>query len=446
MIMEVERPLVSPPGRLDFPTEVELLRNGNVLIVDGGYWTGDGGELIEVDRAGNIVWRYGGDLHFPHGCKETERGSFVLADTLSNRIIEVDRSGTVLWSSAEWGAGAGTLSDGSRLSYPNDVELLPDGNLLITDRNNNRAIIVDRAGRIHWKYDRLDHPHNADLLENGNILVANSNANRVDEISPGGKVIWTYGGSGLLNWPRDADRLADGRTLIADSRNHRVLMIDPGGRVIWEYKTEKMSLPYEADILPNGNVLIVDQRYARVIEVDSFGNVVWCFRNFFHPDPLPARVVNPDFAKAAEGGRRPAAWICCDLVAEGRAQFLWGDCQGAGGKAVGIAYRGPATVWWQQTVGIRPGRTYGAVVRMKARGVEGGVQVLLAFVDENGGFLDDPRSLPGGKTIKGTTDWVEDRFEIRVPERARAVDIRLALIGSGEAWFDSFKFSELVWE
>lgn len=446
MNVEVDRPVVSPAGRLDFPTGVELLSNGNVMVVDGGYWTGDGAELIEVDRMGNIVWRYGGDLRFPHGCKETVLGTFILADTLNNRVVEVDRYGCMLWSSAQWSAGTGAFSDGSRMSYPNDVDLVPGGNLLITDRNNNRIVIADRTGRIHWQYDRLEHPHNADLLQNGNILVANSNGNRVDEISPQGQVVWTYGGPGILSWPRDADRLPDGGTLITDSRNHRVLMVNPKGRVVWEYKTEKMSLPYEADILPNGNVLIADQRYARIIEVDPYGNIVWCFRNFYRPAALPAKVLNHDFAEAARSGRIPAAWHCCDLVSEGVARFLWGEVPGAKGRAVGIAYQGQATAWWQQAVGVRSGKTYGAVLRMKSVGAEGGVQALFAFTDENGGFLDDPRNLPGSKAIKGTTDWVEERFEIRAPERARAVDIRLALIGSGEAWFDSFKFSELVWE
>ena len=37
----------SPPGRLDWPTGVERLPNGNTLIADAGYWSGQGSEIHE---------------------------------------------------------------------------------------------------------------------------------------------------------------------------------------------------------------------------------------------------------------------------------------------------------------------------------------------------------------------------------------------------------------
>jgi hypothetical protein len=38
----------SPPGRLDWPCDVERLPTGNTLITDAGYWSGQGSEILEV--------------------------------------------------------------------------------------------------------------------------------------------------------------------------------------------------------------------------------------------------------------------------------------------------------------------------------------------------------------------------------------------------------------
>ena len=111
----------SPPGRLDWPTDVERLPNGNTLITDAGYWSGQGSEIIEVDLLGNIVWRYDKDVRFAHSAKLLPNGNILVTDTSNNRIIEINREGRIVFSSQDWDNGSGKLSDGSELFYPNDV-------------------------------------------------------------------------------------------------------------------------------------------------------------------------------------------------------------------------------------------------------------------------------------------------------------------------------------
>ena len=65
----------SPPGRLDWPADVERLPNGNTLITDAGYWSGQGSEILEVDVLGNIVWKYDKDLRFAHSAKLLPNGN-----------------------------------------------------------------------------------------------------------------------------------------------------------------------------------------------------------------------------------------------------------------------------------------------------------------------------------------------------------------------------------
>ena len=40
------------------------------------------------------------------------------------------------------------MSDGSRFNYPNDAHEINPGNYLVTDRNNDRALIVNKDGKI----------------------------------------------------------------------------------------------------------------------------------------------------------------------------------------------------------------------------------------------------------------------------------------------------------
>ena len=275
-----------PPEVLDKPLGIQRLPNGNTLITDGGgaYYTATDAAIMEISQAGEILWLHvgggpsGGVLVFPHSAVRLPDGTTLLSDTSNDRVLAVNAGGEVVWSSDDWGGGTGNLSDGSHLHYPNDAELLENGNLLITDRNNDRVLEVDEAGQVVWTYDHLTRPHNGDRLANGNTMIANSEENLVMEVSPAGEIVWSYGGEGVLNWPRDADRLENGNTLITDSRNHRVLEVDPGGEVVWSF--EGLAIPYEADRLANGNTLIADNSHRRVIEVNPAGEIAWSFRNF----------------------------------------------------------------------------------------------------------------------------------------------------------------------
>ena len=276
----------APESSLNLPHSVERLPDGNTLICDGGSAPltpkshPQGGSVILVGESG-IAWRYTNGLSFPHDAELDDADEHLLiADTGNNRVIELElATGRISWSTEDL-----TLSDGSSLDYPNDADYLPDGNILITDRNNHRLIVIDRSGKVIWQFGEtgqpgadshhLNHPHNADLLPSGHILVADSENDRVLEISQVGEIVWTYAQG--LNWPRDADRLPNGNTLITDSKNNRVIEVTPQGEIVWEYSWG-LRLPYEADRLPSGNTLIADSRNRRVIEVSSTGEVVWSY-------------------------------------------------------------------------------------------------------------------------------------------------------------------------
>jgi len=257
--------------------DVDMLDNGHLLLTT---FTVEGGRssVIEIDKNGNILWSFE-DLNFAHGAEI--RGDLVLiSDTGNDRVIIVDKkTRRIVWSSDNV-----TLSDGSKLNYPNDADFIEDDRILITDRNNHRVIEIDLNGRILWQFgetgvpgsdlSHLKFPHNADKLPNGNTIVCDSENNRILEIDPSGNVVWIYENG--LSWPRDADRLPNGNTLIVDSKNGRVIEVDPKGNIIWSFG--ELVLPYDADALPDGGVLISDSGRSRVIIVDRSGDILWEFR------------------------------------------------------------------------------------------------------------------------------------------------------------------------
>lgn len=440
----------SPPGRLDWPTGVERLPNGHTLITDAGYWSGQGSEILEVDLLGNIVWRYEGEVRFAHTAKLLSNGNILIADTSNNRIIEVNRNGQLIFSSEDWSGGSGILSDGSKLSYPNNIHITPSGCFVITDRNNNRVVEADRDGKIIKQFKNLKHPHNGEILPNGNLLFANSDANLVQEIDSSGRVVWSYGDSPSesLYWPRDANRLSNGNTLITDSKNHRVIEVTPENEIVWTYQMAKHGHLYEAHRLPNGNTLISVQQRFQVIEVDPAGNIAWSFRNFCRPEPIPGELRNPDFEQEAfSGANFPADWYTCDLVSEGGANFVWdSQTSHSGDRCIGVEYSNPGAVWWQQIVQVNPDNDYRISGYIKTDELDGFCQIQLSFLDEEGCSLHTIRELPGGKQFQGTNDWVKDIFVCRSHPKATAVEIRLMVAGKGKVWFDDLYLEKIASE
>ena len=422
------------PGVLEFPCTAVRLANGNTLIVDAGDEVGAGSEVIEVDPCGQIVWHYGEGLRFAHSAARMRNGNTLIADTTNDRVIEVSSEKEIVFSTNDLG-GANVLSDGSRLEYPNNALELPDGNLLITDRNSNRCLILDHQGQVDWQYDQVKHPHNAELLENGHFLVADSDGNRIVEVTREKEIVWSYGDGSpeMLSWPRHARRLPDGNTLITDSKNSRIIEVTPGGETIWTYQVGYFAKFYTADKLASGNVLISDQQGHRVLEVDPAGATVWEFRNYVYPNPIHPQLRNGDFQEREEWGW-PRDWILVTRLSEGGGEVIW-DEDARPGPAPGMAYDRDGALLLQQTVQAVPGTTYHLTGQIRTADLDDGFAFLqLAFVDALGAALHDAPDIPRGRALMKTSPWVQDHVQATAPDRATAMEVRLFIKGRGKAW------------
>jgi hypothetical protein len=429
--------LESREGIVEFPCDVERLADGNTLIADAGDEAGDGSEVVEVTPDGEIVWRYGGDMRFAHSARRLGNGNTLIADTTNDRIIEVTPDGQIAFSSDQWGGGTGKLSDGSHLHYPNKAKVEPDGTLLITDRNNDRAVQVTRGGEVVWQYaGRVKHPHNAQFTPNGNLLIADSDGQYVTEVDQAGNVQWQYGDgtTDVLNWPRDADRLPSGNTLIVDSKHARVLEVTPDGEVAWEYKADHWANFYDADRLGNGNTLMASQQHQAVLEVNPAGEIVWQFRNYVRRFPIHDKIQNGRFEELDETGG-PLHWVVAKRLSEGGGELAWTE-NASGKKCPGLAYDRSGALCLQQTRAVTPGKSYRVSGIIKAESVEGFACVQLAFIDAMGGLLCDATRSPRSELISGETPWDRVLFPAEAPEGAVAADLRLFINGKGKVFVD----------
>jgi hypothetical protein len=215
---------------------------------------------------------------------------------VDNRVLIVDRGDNIVWQYGQFGvSGFGP----NQLNVPVQNTYLPVGlsgtpSVLITDQSNERIIevrISDHA--IIWQYgqngvsgidtNQLNNPNSAELLANGNILISDENNNRAIEVThtPSSTIVHTYTMAGGIAFSgvAFASRLLNGHTLITDSNNARIVETDESGAVFWQFITNLRAgsnptpLPTRAVRLVSGNTLISDQFNDQVIEVTSSGAI-----------------------------------------------------------------------------------------------------------------------------------------------------------------------------
>jgi len=425
------------PGHVEMPLAVERLANGNTLIADAGDEAGFGSEIVEVDPVGNIVWSYNEGLKFAHSGRRLRNGNTLITDSTNNRLIEVTPDKEIVMNSDNWSGGTGKLSDGSHLHYPNEAFEMEDGTFLVTDRNNDRCIQVDRNGKIIWSFDKeLHHPHNANPLPNGNFLVSDSDGNRILEINRKKEIVWSYGDGSTetLWWPRGAVRLENGNTLITDSKNHRIIEISPQGRPIWKFQTEHVDKFYITHVTKDGTFLIAcTDGHHQVIEVDRTGNIVRLFRNYRRPAPIYARLTNGFFKEVGEDGM-PRHWVLATRLSEGGGRLIW-DVDNKPYACPGLEYDRPGALFLQQNIAVKPGTTYQVGAEIKTINVKGTACLHIDFYDHLGGSLyRDITEMPSGEYFTGTNDWTHDLFEVKVPSKATFAQLRLSINNIGNVF------------
>lgn len=135
-----------------------VLDNGHYLVCHEG-----DGMVREYDRKGKVIWSYTLDLagrertggHDGHGTEvygaiRRRNGNTIIAAGNGNRVIEVDRAGKIVWSVEQ------DELPGIRLAWVTTLQQLPNGNLVIGNchagPDNPQLIEVTREKRVVWTF------------------------------------------------------------------------------------------------------------------------------------------------------------------------------------------------------------------------------------------------------------------------------------------------------
>ena len=231
-------------------SDVELLPGGTMLIMAGGRG------VYELNRKGEVVWSYENPA-VSHDVDRLPNGDTVMACALAEALSEfpyddpqaiaVNKQGKIVW---KWQAKDEYLEsmykdvrsrDGGDWTHVNSVQRLDDGNTLVSVRNWNLLVAVDRNGMTNWMTggDKEPHcPHTPLMLDDGTIIVSEPINGRV--------VIWDpKKQSTVWEWPKKTWR--------------------EGG----DYYFFRAAWP-----LPNGNIFMIDS-CGQFFEVTRTGDIVW---------------------------------------------------------------------------------------------------------------------------------------------------------------------------
>jgi len=256
----------------------------------------------DAERVGNFTLMSGTGI--PAGATTNCKRS----GCVDNRVILVDSNGNIVWQYGEFGV---TGFGPNQLNTPVQNTYLPtSGNVLITDQGNERIIEVRRTDNaIVWQYgengvmgigpNQLNNPNAAELLANGNILISDENNNRAIEVThtTPSKIVATFTARGSVSGVAFASRLPNGHTLLTDSNNSRIVEVDPNDKVFWQYFTNTRPgsnpspLPTRAVRLANGNTLISDRFNDQVIEVNPSKAIVASYGIINDPGFSPSTAI-----------------------------------------------------------------------------------------------------------------------------------------------------------
>lgn len=203
-----------------------------------------------------------------HDADRVNETYIAIADIYLDRVFLVNtETGRTTWT---WNASDAFDPQHTGGPYPedwshiNDIETLEDGRIMVSVRNHDRVVFLNRSTGVleEWtlgeedNYGILYEQHNPDYINSSNggpvAVISDSENNRVVEYQrENGEWTrtWTWRDA-QMQWPRDADRLPNGNTLITDSNGNRVFEVNQRGKVIWSVQ---IAFPYEAERLETGD-------------------------------------------------------------------------------------------------------------------------------------------------------------------------------------------------
>jgi glucose/arabinose dehydrogenase len=252
-------------ARFNYPERVAIDGDGNLYVADSNNHTirkitpaGVVTTLAGTAESSGSADGTGADARFkyPEGVAVDGDGNLYVADRDNNTIRKITPAGvvtTLAGAAGSYGSADGTGAD-ARFSRPIGVAVDGDGNLYVTDRNNQTIRKITPAGVVttlagaagsYGSADgtgadaRFSGPVGVAVDGDGNLYVTDSSNHTIRKITPAGVVTTlagaaeSYGfadGTGPLarfNSPVGVAVDGDGNLYVTDRNNHTIRKITP---------------------------------------------------------------------------------------------------------------------------------------------------------------------------------------------------------------------------
>jgi len=251
-------------------TKVSIVMDAKVLDNQNVLFTLRNSGIYEINRQGDVVWQHL-DKEASHDVDRLENGNTIYARTWVEKgkdwVIEVDQDGQKVWSYdgiSHFDQYPFSDIDSGGWVHANSVERLSNGNTLISLRNFQMVVELDKQGVIVWKqlFDckpyrrKFDinhkdspvgcHAHGPEIDHEKNILIISVRMGRKRDQKPD-KVYFIdrTTGQAIREWSgersrriRDIDLLSNGNLLIQD--NNKLIELNSDNEVVWQLRASKL--------------------------------------------------------------------------------------------------------------------------------------------------------------------------------------------------------------
>jgi outer membrane protein assembly factor BamB len=204
----------SGPNQVSAPDGVVMLKSGDLLVPDAGNC-----RIIQIPAGGRAISRQLGQTgrcehnppqaySDPSGLFPMTNGNYVLTEGVGHYVSEMSPAGKIAWTVQVPGVSA----------IYQTAEIGPDRYLTVDHVAQGQVLTFDHTGKVLWHYaptgaQSLNKPSLAIALPNGDIMVSDKVNNRLIVVDPRtNKVVWQYGhtkvpgaGAGFLNNPTGMD-------------------------------------------------------------------------------------------------------------------------------------------------------------------------------------------------------------------------------------------------
>lgn len=211
---------------LELPLDVQALPNDHFLIAEH-----NANRVTERNRQGQIIWEKKVDQ--PLVAQRLPNGNTFIAGQY--QFIEVDQRGNDVYTQA---APNGDLIMKAQKLPSGEIACVTTGSAAVQANITPRYLRfkpLSEAEPTSFPVRVKTFGGRIDVLPNGNVLVPEKDDNRVAEYDNKGKIVW----QAKTAQPVAAVRLANGNTLVTSMTDCRAIEFDRSGDVeVWEYKAD----------------------------------------------------------------------------------------------------------------------------------------------------------------------------------------------------------------